>query len=107
VRWKNGFPSCGTTAISGRTVSGSVVTSWPNTETAPEVAARRVEAIFRNVVFPAPLRPSRATRSPGRTVMETPESASTVGPLRDRYVLRTSVAAIASGMGLAERGADI
>ena len=42
----------------------------------------------RNVVLPAPFRPSSATRSPRRTSIETPASASTDGAPRVVYTLR-------------------
>jgi hypothetical protein len=68
----------------GRTRSGEVTTSTPKTLSCPEVGTSRVEAILRNVVFPAPLRPSRQIRSPAPTRSETPERAFTAGAPRLR-----------------------
>src|SRR6266704_3652911 len=76
--------------MSGRTRSGVSTTSYPNAVTVPDVGIRRVDAIRRNVVLPAPFRPSKAMRSPFRKARDTPRSASTPGPVRPRYTFRTS-----------------
>src|SRR5712692_9703578 len=80
----------------GRTASGVLTTSWPNTSICPEVGMRSVEAIRRNVVFPAPFRPRRAIRSLRRSARDTPRNASTSGEPRPRYTFRTSTARSAS-----------
>src|SRR5207253_1839119 len=46
----------------------------------------------RKVVLPAPFRPRSDSRSPRRMERETPRKASTCGPMRPRYTLRTSSA---------------
>src|SRR3989441_7013168 len=82
--------------MSGRTVSGELTTSWPNTSICPEVGMRSVEAIRRNVVLPAPFRPRSAIRSPRRRARDTPRNASTSGEPRPWYTFRTSTARSAS-----------
>src|SRR6266498_1235459 len=84
--------------MSGRTRSGVSTTSYPNAVTVPDVGIRRVDAIRRNVVLPAPFRPSKAMRSPFRKARDTPRSASTPDPLRPRYTFRTSWARSASSV---------
>src|SRR6266702_960544 len=83
----------------GASVAKTVATtSYPNAVTVPDVGIRRVEAIRRNVVLPAPFRPRRAMRSPFRKARDTPRSASTLAPRRPRYTFRTSWARRASSV---------
>src|SRR3990172_6637915 len=66
----------------------------------------RGDAMRRNVVLPAPVRPRRSIRSPRRIERETPRRASIGGPPRVRYVFRTSAARrAASGMAAPQAGA--
>src|ERR1700726_1594584 len=51
-----------------RSYGGRVVTSSPKKRIVPEVGGKSPVMQLNRVVFPAPLEPSTARRSPGRTV---------------------------------------
>ena len=59
--------------------SGAPVMSWPKMETLPPAILRAPATAMTVVVLPAPLAPSNAVTSPGRTVRLTPLTART-GP---------------------------
>ena len=48
-----------------RLLAGTPLTSWPPTDTVPDVASSRPARIRNAVVFPHPDGPSSATSSPG------------------------------------------
>src|SRR5467141_663068 len=54
-----------------RSKGGKLVTSSPKNRIVPEVGGKSPVMQLKSVVLPAPLEPSTARRSPGRTVMVT------------------------------------
>src|ERR1700722_16966628 len=64
-----------------RTVSRSLVTSWPATVAVPEVGAVRVHKILIVVDLPAPFGPGKPNVSPGLTSKSMPLTAS-ISPYR-------------------------
>ena len=69
--------SCGETAISRFTRSGSLVMLYPPTTASPAVGLVRQESIFITVVFPAPFTPSREKSSPFSILSSSPLTART------------------------------
>src|SRR4029077_19409328 len=59
-----------------RSNGGKLVTSSPKKRMVPEVGGKSPVIQLNSVVFPAPLEPSTARRSPGRTVSVTSVSAA-------------------------------
>src|ERR1700682_3208700 len=59
-----------------RSKGGKLVTSSPKKRIVPEVGGKSPVMQLNSVVFPAPLEPSTARRSPGRTVSVTSVSAA-------------------------------
>src|SRR5581483_10626096 len=58
-----------------RARAGRCVTSRPNSSTVPEVAGKSPAMTLKSVVFPAPLGPRMARRSPGATSRSTSRTA--------------------------------
>src|SRR5260370_20160198 len=70
---------------------GKLVTSSPKKRIVPEVGGKSPVMQLNSVVFPAPLEPSTARRSPGRTVSVTSVSAASAP--KNRVTPRNSSAA--------------
>src|SRR5581483_220277 len=66
-----------------RRCAGAPVTSWPNSAMRPEETGIAPEIRLKSVVFPAPLGPMSARRSPGRTSRLTRSTACR--PPKDRH----------------------
>src|SRR5258707_12549781 len=66
-----------------RSKGGKLVTSSPKKRIVPEVGGKSPVMQLNSVVFPAPLEPSTARRSPGRTVSVTSVSAASAPNSRD------------------------
>src|ERR1700676_5092689 len=65
-----------------RSYGGKLVTSSPKKRIVPEVGGKSPVMQLNSVVFPAPLEPSTARRSPGRTVSVTSISAASAPNIR-------------------------
>src|ERR1700756_3796376 len=65
-----------------RSYGGKLVTSSPKKRMVPEVGGKSPVTQLNSVVLPAPLEPSTARRSPGRTVMVTSVSAASAPNIR-------------------------
>src|SRR5712671_4363693 len=74
-----------------RSKGGKLVTSSPKNRIVPEVGGKSPVMQLKSVVFPAPLEPSTARRSPGRTVSVTSVSAASAP--KSRVTPRNSSAA--------------
>src|SRR6266478_1709754 len=74
-----------------RSKGGKLVTSSPKKRIVPEVGGKSPVMQLNSVVFPAPLEPSTARRSPGRTVIVTSVSAASAP--NSRVTPRSSSAA--------------
>src|SRR5580700_7677537 len=74
-----------------RSKGGKWVTSSPKNRIVPEVGGKSPVMQLKSVVFPAPLEPSTARRSPGRTVSVTSVSAASAP--KNRVTPRNSSAA--------------
>src|SRR6202023_3530560 len=74
-----------------RSNGGKLVTSSPKNRIVPEVGGKSPVMQLKSVVFPAPLEPSTARRSPGRTVSVTSVSAASAP--KSRVTPRNSSAA--------------
>src|SRR6202049_2369068 len=74
-----------------RSYGGKLVTSSPKKRMVPEVGGKSPVMQLNSVVFPAPLEPSTARRSPGRTVSVTSVSAASAP--NSRVTPRSSSAA--------------
>src|SRR6266581_182423 len=74
-----------------RSKGGKLVTSSPKKRIVPEVGGKSPVMQLNSVVFPAPLEPSTARRSPGRTVSVTSVSAASAP--KSRVTPRNSSAA--------------
>src|SRR5713226_2295131 len=74
-----------------RSKGGKLVTSSPKNRIVPEVGGKSPVIQLKSVVFPAPLEPSTARRSPGRTVSVTSVSAASAP--KSRVTPRNSSAA--------------
>src|SRR3984893_14954180 len=74
-----------------RSNGGKLVTSSPKNRIVPEVGGKSPVIQLKSVVFPAPLEPSTARRSPGRTVSVTSVSAASAP--KNRVTPRNSSAA--------------
>src|ERR1700722_4561707 len=74
-----------------RSNGGKLVTSSPKNRIVPEVGGKSPVIQLNSVVFPAPLEPSTARRSPGRTVSVTSVSAASAP--NNRVTPRNSSAA--------------
>jgi len=72
--------SCGTRPISFIASLRCLLTDTPNTCASPPLEFTSEERMPIRVDLPAPLGPSRAKKSPGWTVSETPLRASTPLP---------------------------